>query len=185
MKCFPSFLVATILAAALTAACVPALTSPKQSQVPGQAAGQKKAADAPKQAASAKAPGAGSKDATPAEVPLLPLPGVDKSGSSNELNSRQEVNQAALEFTANQNIPNVRGVKTCYSKLDGGWSLYIYVAKGKKAAYHQFLWNPKGKEWEPIPAMDQKEIPADQLKYYFESQVNNETCSVLKNLTEK
>jgi hypothetical protein len=182
MKRFPSLLVATILAAAVTAACVPGLTSLKQSQESGKVAGQKKTVDAPKQAASAKGPGTELKDAAPAGVPLPPLQRDDKSSDlATELNLRQEVNQAALDFA--ENIPHVKVVKTCFSKLYGGWNLFLYVARGKKTVLQQFQWNNKTKEWEPT--MQDKDVPEDQLKYHVKTEVGDEKCFVLKNLWEK
>jgi hypothetical protein len=182
MKRFPSLLFATILAAAVTAACVPALTSLKSAQEPGRTAGQKTNADAAKLGASAKGSEARTKDPAGKEIPAPPLAIDDKSaGPASDMSLRQEVNQAALEFA--ENIPHMKVVKTCYSKLYGGWNLFLYVARGKKISLQQFQWMPKTKEWEPT--MQHKDIPEEQLKYHIKTEVGDEKCFVLKAPSEK
>jgi hypothetical protein len=89
---------------------------------------------------------------------------------------RAEVNEAALRFA--KEIPNVKHIKTCFSKLYGGWYLLLYAQKGKKLLESHWAWNPKTKEWEPVSL--NKEVPKKILDYYLKGEVGGEKCSVLK-----
>jgi hypothetical protein len=177
MKPFWYLLVASILTAAIIGACVPGLNLLKQSSGPDRVSDQKKAPDAPKPIASGKGPSAGLKDTVPADL-ALPTSG-QSAGAGDIFGLRAQVNQAALEFVA-ANFRNVKAVKTCYSRLDGGWSLFVYVSHGKKTLLSQYTWNIKAKEWEPVPVLANKEIPADQLESHINGEVNDEKCFQLK-----
>ena len=89
---------------------------------------------------------------------------------------KEEVSRAALEFATH--IKNVIHVKTCYSKLYGGWYLMLYVQKGKKTALDQYSWNRKTREWEIVYHL--KEIPKKQLDFHLKGEVGDEKCFVLK-----
>ncbi len=78
----------------------------------------------------------------PSDTDKLLQPGVDSK-------ERAEVNQAALDYIHANNIRGLKHMKTCYSKLYGGWYMLIYTERGKKASMQNFGWNPKTKEWEP------------------------------------
>lgn len=93
-----------------------------------------------------------------------------------DLIEKDEVNRLALEFA--RQIPNVKHVKTCFSKLYGGWYMLLYVQKGKKVALDQYSWSPATKEWEIIYRL--KEIPAKQLDAHVKGEVGDEKCFVLK-----
>jgi hypothetical protein len=95
---------------------------------------------------------------------------------SDDLSLREEINQSALDFA--KNIPHVRHIKTCFSKLYGPWYLILYIDQGKRVALQQYSWNPKTKEWEI--QFVQKEIPRDQLQFHVKGEVGDEKCSVLK-----
>jgi hypothetical protein len=116
----------------------------------------------------------------------LPSPDLARSGlpegepppaGVDNLDQRAEVNQSAIEFA--ESVPNVKAVKTCFSKLYGGWNLDLFVGKGKKIDKQQFSWNGKSKEWEPT-GLAKKEIPLDQLEYYLNTELADEKCFVLK-----
>ncbi|MFH0958605.1 MAG: hypothetical protein V1897_07860 [Pseudomonadota bacterium] len=89
---------------------------------------------------------------------------------------KEEVSRAALEFAGH--TKNVIHVKTCYSKLYGGWYLMLYVQKGKKTALDQYSWNRKAKEWEIVYHL--KEIPKKQVDFHLKGEVGDEKCFVLK-----
>ena len=90
---------------------------------------------------------------------------------------RAEVNQSALEFA--KNFPDVRAIRTCYSKLYGGWNLDLFVGKGKKVDKQQFSWNSKTKEWD-LTSYEKKQIQFDRLEYYLDTELVDEKCFVLK-----
>lgn len=93
-----------------------------------------------------------------------------------DLIEKDEVNRLAMEFA--RLIPNVKHVKTCFSKLYGGWYMLLYIQKGKKVALDQYSWSPVTKEWEIIYRL--KEIPAKQLESHVKGEVGDEKCFVLK-----
>lgn len=176
MKAALSFLAATlILAALLLQGCVPGLQSAKNPP-DGDAAPQ------PEQADTAKAPapsGPGVDQAAPSPPPdYIPPPPPDREKiveGSVDLRMKDEVNEAAMRFA--KEIPNVKYIKTCYSKLYGGWYLMLYLAKGKKISMEQFSWNGKSKEWE---VAGQFEVPPKQLEYHLKGEVADEKCFRLK-----
>jgi hypothetical protein len=177
MKPSWSLLVAALMAAALSAACVSALTSVKKQTASGSAADRLKGLDASKATAAAKDSSKVGKDRAATDIPPPPFPDSSKSvASSSDFSQRAEINQSALDFA--ENVPKVKAVKTCYSKLYGGWNLFLYVVKGKKIELQQYQWNPKSKEWD-IVLRDEK-LPQDQIDYHIKSEVNDEKCFVLK-----
>ena len=93
-----------------------------------------------------------------------------------ELLQKEEINQAALKFA--KEIPNVKYIKTCFSKIYGGWYLLLYVEKGKKISLQQYSWNEKSKEWDVVYQV--KEVPASQLEYHLKGEVGDEKCFLLK-----
>jgi len=112
-----------------------------------------------------------------------PPPPSDHDGTSGaiDLRKKDEINAAALKFAKNaagKNVGEVKHVKTCYSKLYGGWYLLLYVKKGKRIALHQYSWNEKSREWEPIFYL--KELPPDRLDIHLKGEVADEKCFVLK-----
>lgn len=93
-----------------------------------------------------------------------------------DLSDKDEVNQHAIEFA--KQIPNVKHIKTCFSKLYGGWYMLLYTQKGKKVALDQYSWSRATKEWEIVYRL--KEIPAKQLEAHVKGEVGDEKCFVLK-----
>ncbi len=96
--------------------------------------------------------------------------------ASIELSDKEEVNRHALEFA--RQIPKVKHVKTCFSKLYGGWYMLLYIQKGKKVALDQYSWSPVTKEWEIVYRL--KEIPTKQLEAHVKGEVGDEKCFVLQ-----
>jgi hypothetical protein len=96
--------------------------------------------------------------------------------SPKELLEKEEINASALEFA--KGIPNVKHVKTCFSRMFGGWYLHLYVAKGKKIALQHYSWNPVSREWDVSMAV--KELPLENLEHHLRGEVGDEQCSVLK-----
>lgn len=96
------------------------------------------------------------------------------------LSEKEELAQAGLKFAGN--VPGVKHVKTCYSRLTGLWYLFLYVPKGKRISIQQWAWNTRTKEWEMIPSDRSKgdEIEADKLEYHLKSELPDEKCFPLK-----
>ncbi len=114
---------------------------------------------------------------TPHQLKSQLTPKTKGEGESGvDLIEKDEVNRLALEFA--KLIPNVKHVKTCFSKLYGGWYMLLYIQKGKKVALDQYSWSPVTKEWEIIYRL--KEIPAKQLEAHVKGEVGDEKCFVLK-----
>ena len=157
--------------------CMPSLqmSKPSTPEVSGSDAKNESAAENPTGAAKVE---------KPADTELPPPPPDYKPPSLSEgllegppdLSWKDEINASALEFS--KSIPNVKHVKTCFSKLYGGWYLILYTEKSKKIGLEQYSWNPKSKEWEP--SFQLKEIPAKQLEYHLKGEVDDEKCFVLK-----
>ncbi len=157
--------------------CMPSLqmSKPSSPEVSGSEAKNGPSAESPT--------GAAKPDGT-AEPQLPPPPPDYKPPSLSEgllegppdLSWKDEINASALEFA--KNIPNVKHVKTCYSKLYGPWYLILYIEKAKKISLQQYSWNAKSKEWEP--SFQLKELPAKQLEYHLKGEVADEKCFVLK-----
>jgi hypothetical protein len=180
MKAALSLLAVTlILAALLLLGCVPGLQSAKpatQGEPPLAPQGQSE------QAEPSKAPMASDQGADPAAPPpppaYLPPPPPDREKISEavvDLRQKEEVNEAAMRFA--KEFPNVKHIKTCFSKLYGGWYLMLYVEKGKKISLEQFSWNGKSKEWEVAGRF---QVPAKQLDYHLKGEVADEKCFRLK-----
>ena len=93
-----------------------------------------------------------------------------------DLRLKEEVNTAALKFA--KSVPGVKHVKTCYSKLYGGWYLLLYVQSGNKVSLQQYSWNDKTQEWEVIYYL--KEIPEERLEHHLKGEVADEKCFILK-----
>ncbi len=96
--------------------------------------------------------------------------------SPKELLEKEEINASALEFA--KGIPNVKHVKTCFSKMFGGWYLHLYVTKGKKMTLQHYTWNTVTREWDVSMAV--KELPLENLEYHLKGEVGDEQCTVLK-----
>lgn len=96
--------------------------------------------------------------------------------STTEVMEKEEINRAALEFA--KEIPDVLHVKTCYSKIFGGWYLDLFLKKGKKKALQHYTWNPATKEWEV--SLPVKELTDENLDFHLKGQVGDEKCTVLK-----
>jgi hypothetical protein len=169
----------SLLAALLLLGCVPGLQSakpPTQGEPPLAPQGQSEPSDPH------KAPMGFDQGADPAAPPpppaYLPPPPPDRekiSEGSVDLRLKDEVNEAAMRFA--KEIPNVKHIKTCFSKLYGGWYLMLYRQEGKKILFQQFSWNDRSKEWE---ASYQQQLPAKQLDYHLKGEVADEKCFRLK-----
>jgi|GEM_PF-475895 len=181
MKTPPRWLfTAWVIAAALIVGCVPGIKSSKNSANPDAASGSKVTAQSP---APTESPKLSSKDL---ESLLPPPPPSYKSGDGSsgqsekadipELLQKDEINQAAIKFA--REVPNVKHVKTCFSKIYGGWYLLLYIEKGKKISLQQYSWNPKSNEWEVVYHI--KEVPSNQIEFHLKGEVGDEKCFVLK-----
>jgi hypothetical protein len=166
------------LAAAFVLGCVPGLKSVKPAgdtdQAPASSGVEEGAPAAPEQAKK----GEGDK-APSAHAPYKPPPPPDEAQAALgaiDLRLKDEVNEAALKFA--KNVSGVEHVKTCYSKLYGGWYLFLYVKKGKKISLQQYSWNEKTNEWEIIYQL--KELAPDRLEYHLKGEVDDEKCFILK-----
>ena len=93
------------------------------------------------------------------------------------LRDKDEINRSALEF-AKSNHKNAQHVKTCYSKMFGGWYVLIYVKNKGKYNLNQYSWNRKTREWEFMYI--NKNISVKQLKTLLEVPVADEKCFLLK-----
>lgn len=96
--------------------------------------------------------------------------------SPKELLEKEEINASALQFA--KEIPDVKHIKTCFSKMFGGWYLHLYVTKGKKPYLQHYSWNPVTREWEVSMAM--KDLPVDNVESHLKQEVGDEQCTVLK-----
>lgn len=180
MKAALSLLAGTlILVAIFLAGCVPGLQTAKPTP-------EGEAVSPPEQAEGAKAPtqpGQGPDQAAPPPPPdYIPPPPPDREKIAEgavDLSLKDEVNASAMRFA--KEIPNVKHVKTCFSKLyggAGGWYLMLYVQEKKKITMQQYSWNRKSKEWEVAgPPFD---VPAKELEGQFKAEVGDEKCFRLK-----
>jgi len=182
MKAALCLLAATlILAASLLLGCVPGLQSAKPSTEAENPSAPKGLLE---QGQTAKAPTPSEKGADQAAAPPPvpeymppPPPGQEKiSEAVVDLRLKDEINEAAMRFA--KEIPNVKHIKTCFSKLYGGWYLILYLEKAKKISLQQYSWNDKSKEWEIIYHL--KELPTKQLEFHLKGEVADEKCFVLK-----
>jgi len=96
--------------------------------------------------------------------------------SPKELIEKEEINASALQFA--KEIPNVKHIKTCFSKMFGGWYLHLYVTKGKKVALQHYSWNTLSREWDVSMAV--KELPLENVERHLRQEVGDEQCTVLK-----
>ncbi|MEJ2715691.1 MAG: hypothetical protein P8182_00890 [Deltaproteobacteria bacterium] len=167
------------LAAAFILGCVPGIKSVKPAgetnQTPAVSGGVEEGAPAaPEQATKGE-----EEKAPSATVPYKPPPPPSEAQTglgAIDLRLKDEVNEAALKFA--KNVSGVIHVKTCYSKLYGGWYLFLYLKKGKKISLQQYSWNDKTKEWEIIYQL--KELPPERLEYHLKGEVDDEKCFILK-----
>ncbi len=158
-----------------TFGCTPSLqmTKPSSTESPG-----------PEKPASASDKSTASASEKPGETQIPPPPPDYKPPSLSDgplegppdLSWKDDINAAALEFA--KNFRNVKHVKTCFSKLYGGWYLILYIEKAKKVGLHMYSWDAKSREWEP--SFQQEEIPPKQLEFQVKGEVEGEKCFVLK-----
>jgi hypothetical protein len=106
-----------------------------------------------------------------------PPPPADKSVvTALALRDKDEINKSALKFA--KNFKRMEHVKTCYSKMFGGWYVLLYIKNKNKYDLNQYSWNAKNKEWELMYI--NKNISVKQLKFLLESEVEDEKCFLLK-----
>jgi hypothetical protein len=182
MKILPTFLAMTaVIGATVILGCAPALKSSKLEAPQEQSRTEQPSSEQgirPEEPASA--PEARPQGKHP-PVPGSPVGREDLGkpappATHTEVMEKQEVNKAALEFA--KEMPDVLHVKTCYSKMFGGWYLDLFLKKGKKKAIQHYTWNPTTKEWEV--SLPVKEVTDENLDYYLKGQVGDEKCTVLK-----
>ncbi len=89
---------------------------------------------------------------------------------------KDEISRSALEFA--KNIPNVKHVKTCYSNMYGGWNLFVYVQRGKKISFDQYVWNKEFEQWEL--SYRKRDLPIKGLEFHLKGEVGDEKCFILK-----
>lgn len=166
------------LAAAFVLGCVPGIRSVKPAedtdQAPASSGVEEGAPTAPEQAR--RAEGDRGPAARPPYEPPPPPDDTQATLGAIDLRLKDVVNEAALKFA--KNVSGVQHVKTCYSKLYGGWYLFLYLKKGKKISLQQYSWNEKTNEWEIIYQL--KELSPDRLEYHLKGEVDDEKCFVLK-----
>jgi len=121
-------------------------------------------------------PGPEDRSGTPPKYAPPAAPDQKQPPATLDLGEKDEVNQAGLKFA--ENVAGVKHVKTCYSRLYGGWYLFLYIQKGKQISLQQYSWNRRTKEWEVIYHV--KNIDPDKLEYHLKSELEDEKCSVLK-----
>lgn len=121
-------------------------------------------------------PGVEDRSGTPPKYAPPSAPGEKQTPASLPLGEKDEVNQEGLKFA--ENIPGVKHVKTCYSRLYGGWYLFLYIPKGKEISLQQYSWNHKTKEWEFLYRPGS--IAADKLEFHLKGELEDEKCFVLK-----
>jgi len=168
------------VAASLALGCVPGLKSAKSVPGPGQVATN---SVPPGGAASGQAPKLTDEELDkrlPPPPPFYKPPGSPdqtvSSGGLIEPAMKEEINETALRFA--KEIPNVKHVKTCFSKLYGGWYLNLYVQEGKKTVVQQYSWEPESKEWKVL--LPPKEVPLNLLEHHLKGEVADEKCYLLK-----
>lgn len=182
MKILPSLLVmAAAIAATIILGCTSALKSsrpevPQEESVPEQPSSEQAGrADEPSTSPVARPEGE-RLPAPPSPVGRQDLGKPAPPATPTESIERQEINRAALEFA--KEMPDVLHVKTCYSKIFGGWYLDLFLKKGKKKALQHYTWNPSTKEWEV--SLPVKELTDENLDFHLKGQVGDEKCTVLK-----
>ena len=173
--------VVLVIPLALFQGCIPGLKATKPTQSSELSPDAKNVENAPEPSA----PGKLSEEELEKLLPPPP-PSYEKRKSgdgkmampvtSKEMLEKEEINASALRFA--KEIPNVKHVKTCFSKMFGGWYLDLFVTKGKKIVKQNYSWNPVTREWDI--SLAPKEVPQDKLEYYLRGEVTDERCSVLK-----
>jgi hypothetical protein len=170
----------SLIALVVMVGCVPGLRTAKQPATPNQPAADR--------AQGGKSPAVQAADKPPfdKENLLASAPPPDKlpamSGARgptvqpSDLSNKDEITAAALLF--GQGVPNAKHVKICYSKAVGGWSLFLYVLKGKKLTEEEYAWNKESREWEFYAA--QKNLPANKMDIYLKGELPDEKCFVLR-----
>ncbi len=93
-----------------------------------------------------------------------------------DLRNKDEIQDAALKFA--DNFKGILNVKICYSKLYGGWYLFLYGKKAEQIRVQQFSWDEKTGEWEVI--YRDRMIPEDKLELDLKTEVDDETCFILR-----
>jgi hypothetical protein len=163
-----------IVIGALMQACIPGIRSAKP---PGESV-QSPPPAAPGTVAAPPPPEKGKEEkSAPSKPEYKPPPPPEKSSLSPiELREKEAVNEAALKFA--KNLQGVEHIKTCYSKLYGGWYVFYYLKKGKSISVHEYSWNPKTEEWELIWHL--KDLPPERLESHVKGEVDDEKCFVLK-----
>lgn len=160
-------IVATALALVVLHACVPGLKTTKAPPNAGDLRAQAapNATSPPMQGNPGPAPDgkAPSGPGGPGEGPL-------------DFRLKDEINRSALEFA--KNIPNVKHIKTCFSQINGGWYMIIYIERGKKISFEHYLWNKADQQWELV--YRHKDLPPNQLEFHYKSELGDEKCFPLK-----
>jgi hypothetical protein len=176
MKAALSFVaVALILSALILLGCVPGLQTVKPTPEGSVAppTGQAEGAKAPEPSGQAA-----DKSTSPPAPTYAPPPPPDKekvSEAAVDLRMKDEVNEAAVKFA--KEIPNVKYMRTCYSKWFGGWYLILYRQQKKNFLLQQFQWNDRSKEWEPSY---NKKLTTKEAEAQLKVEVAGEKCFRLK-----
>lgn len=172
-----------VLGAVVLTGCVPFLKTVKPQQ------GEERAAQAKPGAENAAAAEKSGKTPTPSPEELekllpAPPPGYKATPSSPaqsldavDTREREEIKESALKFA--KEIPNVKHMKTCFSKEFGGWYLIVYTQKGKKYSPQHFAWNPRTLEFEPS-APSRLLLTQKELDMQLDVTIKGETCFRLK-----
>ena len=174
-------MVTAVVAAVVLLGCVPGIKSAKTGPSPQDNPGGPKTANQSGIASdSSKIPGKDLDNLLPPPPPSYKS-GEGRGGAGDyadipELRQREEINEAALKFA--KEVPDVKHIKTCFSRIYGGWYLLLYIEKSKKISLQQYSWNPKSREWEVVYHI--KEVPANQLEFHLKGEVGDEKCFVLK-----
>ncbi len=179
MRRVPLIVLAAILfiGSTILPGCVPGLRSAKplaDSESPADVH-----AESTDQAASPKT-STGS-DRPPKPIPRYtpPPPPAADEGAAMSIDPvvKQEISDSALAFS--KHIPDVKHVKLCYSKLFGGWYVFLYTEKGKKHWMQQYAWNAGTKEWDVVLGL--KELSKESLDFELKGgEVKEEKCFLLK-----
>jgi hypothetical protein len=174
-------LVTVVVAAAMLFGCVPGLKSSKTGISPQDSpAGPNTSDQSVAKTDPSRSPGKDLENFLPPPPPSYKsgeqARGLDDRVEIPELRQKDEVNEAALKFA--KEVPDVKHVKTCFSRVYGGWYLLLYIEKGKKISLQQYSWNPKSREWEVVYHI--KEVPQNQMEFHLKGEVGDEKCFVLK-----
>lgn len=172
--------IATLGAVILIVGCtagMKSLVSPTTPDQPPRVAGPAVGQDATASRPTPPSPsGPEERSGTPLKYAPPTAPDQKQTPPTLDLGEKDEVNQAGLKFA--ENIAGVKHVKTCYSRLYGGWYLFLYLQKGKQISLQQYSWNRKTKEWEVIYHL--KSIDAEKLEHHLKTELDDEKCFVLK-----